>query len=132
MSEFAIVSIILLGIVLLDAIGDGLRWISKQVAHHVVEITREAIWLSMVAYFMGEWMIVPMYVLARIVFFDPIINLVAGQKIGYNGNSSLYGRALGWLNRTGREQGHLIWVLRAMALLWWVVWLLSKADGRIF
>jgi hypothetical protein len=123
MSEFAIVTLILLGIVLLDAIGDGLRWIGKQVAHHMVEILREAIWLSLVAYFMGNWLIIPMYVLARIVFFDPIINLVAGKGLGYIGSSSLYDRMLKWFTHKIGEQGHLIWVVRVLAIIWWIAWL---------
>jgi len=130
MSAFVIVSIILLGIVLLDAVGDGLRWRGKQVAHHVVEILREAIWLSMVAYFMDNWTIITMYVTARIAFFDPIINLVAGKPIGYAGNSSIYDRVLRWFGSTVKEPGSLIWVIRAMALIWFIAWIITNADGR--
>jgi len=130
MSEFIIVSIILLGIIILDAVGDGLRWVSKQVAHHVVEIVREAIWLSMVAYFMGNWMIIPMYILARIAFFDPMINLVAGKGLGYVGSSSLYDRLLKWFSIKVKEPGHLVWVIRVLAFIWWIVWIITNADGR--
>lgn len=126
MNEFTIISLILLVIILLDSIGDGLRWIGKQVAHHTIEILREVIWLSMVAYFTGNWMIIPMYILARITFFDPIINLVAGKGLGYIGSSSLYDRVLKWFGSTVKEPGHLIWVLRAMALMWWITWIFTK------
>ncbi len=127
MNEFVIVSLVLLGVILLDAVGDGLRWIGKPMAHHAVEALREAIWLAMVAYFMGTWVIIPMYILARIVFFDPIINLVAGKGLGYVGSSSIYDRLLKLVPSV-----HLIWVIRVMALIWWVAWILTKADGRIF
>ena len=130
MSAFIIVSIILLGIIILDAVGDGLRWKGKQVAHHVVEITREAVWLSMVAYFMNNWMIIPMYILARIAFFDPVLNLIAGKGIGYIGSSSLYDRLLKWFTGKAGEQGYLIWVIRVLALIWWVAWIITNADGR--
>ena len=130
MSEFIIVSIILLGIVVLDAVGDGLRWKGKQVAHHAVEILREAIWLCMVAYFMDNWTIITMYITARIAFFDPIINLIAGKGLGYIGSSSIYDRLLKKFSSTVKEPGHLIWVLRAMALIWWIAWIITNADGR--
>ena len=126
MSEFAIISLILLGIVILDALGDGLRWIGKQVAHHVVEILREAIWLAMVVYFTGQPQLIVMYITARIAFFDPIINLIAGKGLGYVGSSSIYDRLLKWFSGRVKEPGHLIWVLRVMALIWFVAWVLTK------
>jgi len=126
MNEFQIISLVLLAIVLLDAIGDGLRWNGKQVAHHAVEIIREGIWLSMVAIFMDNWLIVPMYIVARIIFFDPIINLVAGKGLGYVGSSSIYDRILKWFSFKVKESGQLIWVLRAMALIFWITWLITK------
>jgi len=130
MSAFVIVSIILLGIIVLDAVGDGLRWVNKKVAHHVVEIIREAIWLSLVAYFMQNWLIIPMYVLARIAIFDPIINLVAGKGLGYIGSSSVYDLALKWFMVKVKNPGIIIWVVRALALIWWVAWIITNADGR--
>jgi hypothetical protein len=100
------------------------------VAHHVVEIIRELIWLSLVAYFMDNWMIIPMYILARIAIYDPVINLVAGKGLGYVGSSSLYDRLLKWFSGKVKEPGHLIWVIRALALIWLVVWIITSADGR--
>ena len=128
MNEFQIVSLVLLAIVLLDAVGDGLRWNGKQVAHHIVEIIREGIWLSMVAIFMDNWLIVPMYIVARIIFFDPIINLVAGKGLGYVGSSSIYDRILKWFSFKVKESGQLIWVLRAMALLAWIAWFITNGH----
>jgi len=130
MSLFLIVSLVLLGIVILDAVGDGLRWRGKQVAHHAVEILREAIWLAMVAYFMDNYFIITMYITARIALFDPVINLIAGKPIGYAGNSSIYDRLLRWFSGKVKEPGHLIWVIRALALIWFVAWILTNADGR--
>ena len=126
MSIFAIISLILLGIVLLDALGDGLRWIGKQVAHHAVEILKEAVWLSMLVYFTGEPNLIVMYLTARIALFDPIINLVAGQGLGYVGSSSLYDKALKWFSNKVKEPKMLIWVLRVMALIWFIAWTLTK------
>jgi len=130
MSEFIIVSLILLGIIIFDAVGDGLRWNGKQVAHHVVEILREAAWLSMVAYFMDNYFIITMYITARIAFFDPVINLIAGKPLGYAGNSSLYDRLLRWFSGKVKEPGHLIWVVRALAAIWFIAWIITNADGR--
>lgn len=129
MSSFLVVSLILLALVALDAIGDGFRWIGKQVAHHIVEGIRELIWASLVAYFMGVWVIIPMYVLARIAIFDPIINLVAGKGINYVGSNSLYDRILKWFSSKVKEPGHLIWVIRAIALIWFITWALTNANG---
>lgn len=130
MSVFSIVSIILVLVVILDAVGDGLRWIDKQVPHHIVEIVRELIWVSMVAYFMKNWFIIPIYFLARIALFDPIINLVAGKGIGYIGSSSIYDRLLKQFASWVKEPGILIWILRALALIWLVAWIITSADGR--
>lgn len=128
MNLFTIVSLILLGLVLLDAIGDGFRWIGKQVAHHIVEAIRELIWVSLVAYFMGNYWVILMYFVARIIFFDPIINLVAGKGLDYTGSSSIYDRALKWFTKLPfiKEPGILIWWLRAMFFVFWVVWAFLK------
>jgi hypothetical protein len=126
MSEFVIISIILLGIVLLDALGDGLRWIGKQVAHHTVEILREAIWLAMVVYFTGQPELIVMYITARIALFDPLINLIAGKGLGYVGSSSLYDRILKWFSLKVKEPNMLIWVIRVIAIIWFVAWILTK------
>jgi len=126
MSEFVIVSLILLGIVLLDAIGDGLRWIGKQVIHHIIEAVREAIWLALAVYFMGNYTIIPMYITARIALFDPVINLVAGEGLNYVGSNSLYDRALKWFTGKVKEPGHLIWVIRAMALIAFIALILTR------
>ena len=126
MNEFAIISLILLGIVLLDALGDGLRWIGKQVAHHIVEILKEAVWLSMLVYFTGEPKFIIMYITARIALFDPLINLIAGKGLGYIGSSSLYDKLLKWFTAKVHEQKMLIWVLRVLALIWFLAWVLTK------
>jgi hypothetical protein len=126
MSEFVIVSIILLGIVLLDAIGDGLRWIGKQMIHHAIEALREAIWLAMVVYFTGNYTLIPIYITARIALFDPLINLVAGKGLGYVGSNSIYDRTLKLFMSWIEEPKMLIWVIRVMALIAFVVLILTR------
>jgi len=125
MTEFAIISLILLVIVLLDALGDGMRWIGKQVAHHIAEVTKEAIWLAMVVYFTGEPALIAMYITARIALFDPMINLIAGKGLNYVGSSSLYDRFLKWFSGMMKEPGHLIWVIRVLSLITWIVLLIK-------
>ena len=122
MNEFKILSLILLCLIILDATGDGLRWNGKQILHHSVEIVREGIWLSLLVYFTGEYLIIPMYILARVALFDPIINLVAGKGINHVGSNSIYDIVLKWFTGKVKEPGHLIWVIRAIALIWWIVW----------
>ena len=73
-----------------------------------------------------------MYITGRIWLFDPLLNLIAGYKLTYAGKSSIYGRILSLIMRKTGERGHLIWVLRAMAFIWWIAWIITKADGRIF
>jgi len=126
MNEFVILSLILLGIIFLDALGDGLRWIGKQVAHHAVEVLKEAVWLSMVVYFSGMPELIAMYITARIALFDPMINLIAGKGLTYVGSNSLYDKALKWFSNKVREPKMLIWVVRAMALIWFMAWILTK------
>jgi len=126
MSEFVIISLILLAIVLLDALGDGLRWIGKQMIHHAIEALREAIWLAMVVYFTGNYVIIPMYITARIALFDPIINMVAGQGLGYIGSNSIYDRTLKLFMSWVKEPKMLIWVIRVLALISFVTLIFTR------
>jgi hypothetical protein len=73
-----------------------------------------------------------MYITGRVWLFDPLFNKIAGYRLTYSGKSSLYGRVLSWFQNKVKNPGHLIWVLRALALIWWVAWLLTNADGRVF
>ena len=128
MNEFQILSLVLLSIVLLDALGDGLRWIGKQMIHHAIEALREAIWLAMVVYFTGNYTLIPIYITARVALFDPLINLIAGKTLNYVGSNSIYDRALKWFSNLKfiREQGFLIWVIRALALVAFIALILTR------
>ena len=131
MSEFAIISLVLLGIVALDSTGDALRLRNKQLLHHSLEVVQIGGWIVLWSLFGFKIEYVAMYVLGRIWLFDPLFNLVAGNKLSYIGSSSIYDKLLKWFTGWIDEQGHLIWVIRAIALLWWVVWFLTNADGRL-
>jgi hypothetical protein len=130
MSEFVIVSIILLGIMAIDAAGDAFRIHQWQIVHHIMEAVGVGAWIVVWASFGFSWVYIPMYITGRIAFFDPLLNLIAGYRLTYAGKSSLYGRILSWFMNKVKEPKMLIWVLRAIALIWWVAWIFTKAGGR--
>jgi len=132
MSEFQIVSLVLLGVMLLDAAGDAFRIHQWQNLHHGMEVLGVGAWIAIWALFDFSPIYIVMYVTGRIAIFDPILNLIAGYKLTYAGKSSVYGRLLSWFMSKIKNPGILIWVLRALALIWWVAWFVSKADGRFF
>ena len=132
MNEFLIVSLILFGVVVVDAAGDAFRIHQWQLAHHIMEVVGIAVWIVLWKYFDFHWEYLIMYITGRIWVFDPLLNLIAGYRLTYAGKSSLYGRLLSWLMIKAKNPGAIIWVIRGLALVWWIAWLLTKADGRIF
>jgi len=72
-----------------------------------------------------------MYFTLRIAIFGVLFNIIADNKWSYVGKSSLYGRLLTWFSSLPdiREPGFLIWVLRVMALTWWIAWFITN-GGR--
>jgi len=130
MSEFAIVSLILLALVSIDAAGDAFRARRWQIIHHSMEVLGVAVWFALWALFDFSPIYITMYITGRIWLFDPLFNIIAGNKLGYVGNSSLYGRLLNWFGSTVKEPGHLIWVIRVMALIWFIAWIITNADGK--
>lgn len=131
MNEFAIVSLILLAVSFIDAAGDAFRARRWQVIHHSMEVLGIATWFLIWALFDFNWVYLTMYITGRLALFDLVFNLIARNKWNYIGTSSLYGRVLGWFTKKVNEQGSLIWVLRAMALIWWIAWFITRADYQV-
>jgi len=130
MNEFTIVSLVLLAIMAIDAAGDAFRIHKWQNLHHGMEVVGVAAWIAIWALFEFSPIYVVMYITGRIAFFDPLLNLIAGYKLTYAGKSSVYGRLLSWFMSKVKNPGILIWVIRALALIWWVAWIITNADGR--
>jgi len=116
----------MLALILLDASGDAFRSRGWQIAHHIMEAVHEAIWLGLLAYFTKSYNIIPIYILCRIAIFDVLYNVIAGNKLNYVGISSVYGIVMTWFAMKIREQGFLIWVVRALALIAWVILMFIK------
>jgi len=126
MNEFQTTSLVLLGVALIDATGDAFRVHRWQIVHHLMEVLGIATFFLIWALFEFRWEYIPVYITGRIVVFDPVFNLIAGNPINYVGESSFYGRIMTWVAKLTKEPGHLIWVIRAMALTFWLTWLLTK------
>ncbi|KKM01892.1 hypothetical protein LCGC14_1789890 [marine sediment metagenome] len=123
-----IISLVLLLIVMLDAAGDALRLRKHQVISHMAEAVQVALWIAVWALFEFQVYYIAMYILGRFIVFDLVFNLIAGNKIFYIGESSLYGRGLRWLAGKVRQPvGLFISMPKLMALVWWVAWFLT--DG---
>ena len=120
MNEFAIVGLVLLGIMAIDAAGDAFRVHQWQVVHHLMEVVGVAAWVAVWALFAFSPLYIVMYIMGRIALFDPLFNLIAGYRLTYAGKSSVYGRLLSWFMNLVKEPKHLIWVLRGIALLFWL------------
>lgn len=127
MEDFKLIIGLLFAVMLLDAVGDAFRFRKWQVAHHIMEVVVIGIWMLIAG--LG-WIEILMYVLARIAFFDPVFNVVSGLPLKYAGNSSLYDRFLRRFTLWIKEPGFLIWVIRALALYWWVTWFFTNAGNR--
>ena len=121
MKEQLLISLVLLGLVLLDAVGDAFRLRGWQIVHHIAELLTVAVWFAIWALFGFEWMYIILYILGRIVLFDIAFNLTAGLRIGYIGRSSLYDIILtkfgGWVKQ---HPAHFIFIFRFMALVAWI------------
>lgn len=136
MTDFKVLSLILTLLIIYDAVGDALRARGKQIPHHILESVSVAAWFALIVIIARgrlEWSdrLIVMYITLRIAIFDIIFNVIKGNKWSYVGESSLYGKLLIWF--TGlpiiREQGHLIWIIRFLALVWWVAWFITN-GGR--
>ena len=112
---------ILLGLVLIDAIGDAFRFRGWQIPHHLAEVIHVAGWIAAWALFPFDSIYVWMYLLGRIVLFDIVFNLVGGLPIGYIGKSSLYDIMVTKLGGWVRQNPiHFAFIFRVMALTAWV------------
>ena len=126
MNEFAIVSLILLALVVIDATGDAFRVHQWQIIHHSMEVLGIVVIFVLWALFEFSLLYIPMYITGRIWVFDPLFNLIAGYRLTYAGKSSIYGRVLSWFMNKVKEPGQLIWVLRGMALMFWLGWIFTR------
>lgn len=121
MNEQLIISLILLSLVLLDAIGDAFRLRGWQIPHHLMEVAHVAGWIILWALIDFHVVYVPLYILGRIVLFDIVFNLTAGLSIGHIGTSSLYDIILtklgGWVKQ---HPSHFVFIFRFMALVAWL------------
>jgi len=121
MNEFLTVSLFLLGVVVVDALGDALRFLGKQIEHHVMEVIHVTLWVVIWAAFGFQWPYIAMYILGRIVIFDIVFNLAGGLPILHIGKSSLYDifvtKLGGWVKQ---HPGHFAFIFRFMALISWI------------
>jgi hypothetical protein len=136
MSDYKIFSLIFLVLILWDAIGDGLRAKGKQIPHHILETVSVALWLFITVIIARGWLVwddtqIIMYITLRIAIFDVIFNIIKGNKWSYVGKSSIYGIVLSWFTNLEKvkEPGFLIWVIRVLALIWWIAWFVTN-GGR--
>ena len=137
MTDFKIFSLIFLVLILLDAVGDALRAKGKQVPHHTLEVGHIVGWFMIAVITARGWLawsdlMIVMYITLRIAIFDVVFNIIRGNKWSYIGESSLYGIVLTWFVKRPKvqEQGFLIWVIRFLALLWWVTWFITDGGFR--
>ncbi len=137
MTDFKVLSLMLLLVIAYDAVGDALRAKGKQIPHHILEVVGVMMWFLILVFLVRgklEWhdRLIVMYITLRIAIFDVIFNVIKGNKWSYVGKSSIYGMVMSWFTNLPKvmESGQLIWVVRAMALIWWVAWFITDGGGR--
>ena len=135
-----IMILILLGQVILDAVGDGFRVRGWQRLHHSLESLQIAIWLAILpAIHFGwldfQWYYIWMYVLGRIWLFDLVINPIMGMKLLYVGKSSWDGAIYYLISGEGNPNRKRQWpvknfsfIFKFMAFVWWIGWFISNKD----
>ena len=136
MKEELIISLVLLALVILDAIGDASRDRGWQQLRHSFEALQIGVWLTLcvligrgvIAF---DWTYVVIYTIGRVWAFDYPNNLIAQRPIGYVGKSSLDGRIYHWMAGTDRERfrhpvENFSFIIKFMALLSWIA-LIVKA-----
>jgi hypothetical protein len=116
-----LVSLILLGLVVLDAVGDAFRLRGWQIPHHAMEVVHVAGWIVVWGLFGFKTMYIPLYILGRIVLFDVVFNLTAGLPIGHIGKNSIYDIVVtklgGWFEQ---NPANFAFIFRFIALAAWV------------
>ena len=127
MKEHLVISLIMLGLVVIDGIGDALRLRGWQIPHHIAEILHVSGWIAVWALFGFEMVYIPIYIVGRVILFDIVFNLVAGLPIGHIGKSSLYDIVLTWFGKWVKNSPvHFVFIFRFMALLAWIGLILTK------
>ena len=126
MNEQLLVSLLLVALVAVDAIGDAFRLRKWNIPHHALESIHVAGWIGIWAAFGFDWHYITMYVAGRIVLFDIVFNLTAGLPIAYVGENSIYDLIIklfgGWVKQ---NPGHFAFIFRAMALTVWIATLIK-------
>ena len=111
-------TLILIGIVLFDAMGDGLRLQGLQVLHHTAEVLVLMGFFTLYKLTSFKWSVVWMYLSLRVWMFGLVFNLTAGNKLFYVGDSCLYDKALNAFADLVRQPvGHFAFIFSFMALL---------------
>jgi hypothetical protein len=126
MNEPLIISLSLLALAVLDAVGDAFRFRGWNIPHHVVESVHVGGWVLIWALFGFAPVYVWLYVLGRIVLFDIVFNLVGGLPIGYIGKTSIYDLLVtalgGWVKQ---NPANFAFIFRFMALTTWIALLIK-------
>jgi len=129
MMWFPVVSLLLLLIVSLDALGDAFRRLQKHVLHHVMESIPIMLWMAIWALFGFDWYYIAMYILARFAVFDLVYNLTVGHSWYYIGDSSIYDKGIKWFAKVARAPiSYVVGVPKFIALVWFAAWALTSAN----
>ena len=149
MNEFTTISLLLLALVAVDASGDAFRFRGWQIASHSMEVVQIIGWCLFAAVFAlfhstdildaSLWEIIllmlpyaVMYIMGRIILFNPLWNVLTGCKLLYVGESNWYDLFIRWVAnlkfwRCAYTNVHFIIIF--MALLVWVAGILNKSVG---
>jgi hypothetical protein len=128
--------ILALLLIILEAVFEGL----KVVGYHVASEIIEAIYLIIVSLMAFGWLnrkyifkdikadrfiiIIIGFLLLRFAIFDSIWNIAAGQPWNYHGTTKLYDKIMSSLGSWG-------WMLKAIAGLWGISWLMNWREGIV-
>ena len=128
MTEFTTISLILLGLVLIDSAGDAFRFKGYQIISHSAEVVQIGGWITLWALFGFDWQFIVMYIVGRIVLFDITWNLITGHNILYMGENDLVGIGIRAFARLVKQDyRHFSFIIKFLAALVWIAGIINQS-----
>jgi hypothetical protein len=101
-----LISILFYVQIIADALGDSfgfkartpaLYWKYNNLAQHICQGAEVVIWLAIIYLLTKNWLYPVIYVCIRAITFNPVYNVLTGQKFWYIGNTAIIDKIINWI-----------------------------------